>query len=265
MCDPFSITALALTAAGTATQYYGQKQAQKAMSAAANAESKRQQKLRDEAQGLFEESLGKQDSEAQTKRLADAQAEREAATVGNMTDAAVVSAPVQGGTPSIVADETEARVGEGNIRARDEALAKAALASFGDLQLGNALMNARYGAQQGQLGNFMQGSQAVLPTEMAAASRKGEKTRLFGDLLVAGGQIAGMAGLANGAGAFGSTAGQPKIVAQSGLKGLGGTIPEVGSPAWMMGSPEVAYGGLPRNMFANPTVVKTPYKIPLTR
>lgn len=195
-----TIAALALTAAGTYAQYQGQKQANKAMDAAAAAESRRQGKLREESSNLFNESLGNQTAEAQTRRLADAQAEREAATAGNMTDAPVIDIPVQGGAPSIVADETAARVGEGNIRARDEAIAKAALASFGDLQLGNALMNANYLSRQGQLGNFMQGSYGVLPTEMAAASRAGDKTKLFGDMLVASGQVAGMYGAANGFG-----------------------------------------------------------------
>lgn len=249
MCDPLTATALALTAVGTAVQYQGQRQAQKAMSAAQAAESARQAKLRGEAQGLFEESLGKQSAEAQTKRLADAQAEREAATVGNQQSGQVVSVPVQGGTPSIVADETAAQVGAGNIQARDEAMAKAALAAFGDLQLGNALLNARYGAQQGQLANFMQGSAGVLPTEMAAASRKGDKTKMFGDLLVAGGQLAGMGAMANG-GLFG---GKSVIDARN-------AIPDVGSAAWLQQSPWVNYapkGGV--GLYSNPVKVVTPY------
>lgn len=261
MCDPFSITALALTAAGTTAQYIGQRQANKAMAAVTAAESGRQKKLRDEAQGLFEESLSKQGSDAQTKRLADAQAEREAATAGNMTDAPVVNVPVQGGAPNIVADETAARVSEGNIRARDEAIAKAALDAFGDLQLGNALMNARYGAQQGQLANFMQGSQSVLPTELSAASRRGDRTKLFGDLLIAGGQIAGMYGVGKALGAGSAAAGgSNQIVGQTGLKSLQAhgvpAVAEVGSPAWMVGSPDVAYGRIaPGARFANPKIL----------
>lgn len=267
MCEPMTIAALAMTAVGTAMQYQGQRKAQKAMEAAAAAESGRQRKLRDEAQGLFQESLGQQEAGTQIKRIADAKAEREAATAGNMQSAPVVNVPTQGATPSIVADETAARVGEGNIRARDEAIAKAALASFGDVQLGNALLNARYGAQQGQLSNFMQGSYGVLPTELSAASKAGDKLKLFGDMLVAGGQIAGMYGM--GAGSASAANSSNGIVGRTGLsslqsKGIPGTA-SVGSPSWLMGSPQMAYGGIKNSsMFSNPTIVSgnLPYRIP---
>ena len=261
MCEPLALVALGLTAAGTYAQYQGQRQANKAMTAAAEAESRRQGKLRDEAQGLFNESLGKQNSDSQTQRLADAQSEREAATVGNQTNTQVVNVPVQGGAPNIVADETAARVGEGNIRARDEATAKAALAAFGDLQLGNALMNARYGAQQGQLANFMQGSAGVLPTEMAAASRRGDKTKLLGDILVAGGQVAGMYGLANGFGGAASASNASNgIVGRTGLQSLQAqgvpAVAEVGTPLWQTASPAVNYGRVaPGTTFAKPVIL----------
>jgi hypothetical protein len=246
MCDPFTVTALALTAAGTYAQYQGQRQAQKAMEGATLAEARRQQRLRDEAQGLFDESLGKQNLESQTERLADQVAERDAAMVGNQESGQVVNIPVQGGAPDIVADETAARVSEGNAAARQEASAKAALAAFGDLQLGNALMNARYGAQQSQLANFMGGSQNVLQTELQAASRRGDKTKLLGDVLVAGGQIAGMGAMANGGGLFGAkSAANPgglQAVASGGL--------QTGSPGWFD-----ALGVPMQGRYANPTIL----------
>jgi hypothetical protein len=81
-----------------------------------------------------------------------------------------------------------------------DAANRAALASFGDVQLGNALLNTRYGQQQGQIGRNMQGSASVLGLEMEAAKNKGNSLMGIGSLLNAGGQLAGMgAGMGWGA------------------------------------------------------------------
>ena len=209
MCDPVSlaITSLVATGAGTAMQAAGAAKSRRAMEAAANAERQRQQAYQREADSLFAESLSKQGAEQQIKGTAEAEAERAATTQGAQQTAPVVSIPTQGETPTVVADETSARVGTGNAQAAQEAANRAALASFGDVQLGNALMNTRYGQQQGQIGRNMQGSASVLGLEMDAASRRGDSLKGIGSLLNAGGQIAGMgAGMGWGAAAPAATA-----------------------------------------------------------
>ena len=202
MCDPVSlaITSLAATAAGTAAQAAGARRSQKAMAAAANAERLRQQGYQREADALFAESLSKQGADAQKQGISAAEAARLAASTDAQSTAPVVSVPTQGETPTIVADETSARVGAGNIQAALDARNRAALAAFGDVQLGNALLNTRYGQQQGQIGCNMQGSSSVLGLEMEAAKNRGNNLMGIGSLLNAGGQIAGMgAGMGWGA------------------------------------------------------------------
>lgn len=202
MCDPVSlaVTSLVATGAGTAAQAMGARKSQKAMAAAAAQERARQQAYQREADSLFAESLSKQGADSQIKNISDAEAKRAAVTQAAQTPSTVVNIPTQGDTPTVVADETSARVGAGNAQAAMDAANRAALASFGDVQLGNALLNTRYGQQQGQIGRNMQGSASVLGLEMDAASRKGNSLMGIGSLLNAGGQIAGLgAGMGFGA------------------------------------------------------------------
>lgn len=192
MCTPLAIAGLALTAAGSYAQYRGARQSQKAMNAAAAAESTRQKGYQKESDALFTESLGKQTADAQNARLADQVAEREAASKAAQFAEPVAAVPVQGGAPEIVADETAARVGQGNLEAARTAQLAAALQGFTDLQLRNALMNTRYGQGQANISNFMQGSSRVLGSEMEAAARRGDKARAIGSGLQAFGSLAGM-------------------------------------------------------------------------
>lgn len=194
MCDPVSlaVTSLVATGAGTAMQAAGAAKSRRAMEAAANAERQRQQAYQRDADALFAESLSKQGAEQQIKGTADAEAARLATTQGAQQQTAAVNIPTQGATPTVVSDETSARVGAGNAQAAQDAANRAALASFGDVQLGNALMNTRYGQKQGQIGRNMQGSAAVLGLETEAASHRGDSLKGIGSLLNAGGQIAGL-------------------------------------------------------------------------
>jgi hypothetical protein len=191
-----------MTAAGTAAQAAGARKARKAMDGAREAERIRQKGFQAQSDALFDESLGQQGSDMQKERIAQAEAERAAATTAAQQPGAVVNVPTQGETPTVVSDETSARVGVGNAQAAQDAYNRAALASFGDVQLGNALMNARYGQQQGQIGNFMKGSSDVLGVEMEAASRRGDSLKGIGSGLTALGSVAGMgAGMGWGAAA----------------------------------------------------------------
>lgn len=194
-----------MTAAGTAANAVAARKSQKAMEGAREAERIRQQGFQQESNAAFDESLSKQGADLQKNSIAQAEAERAATMQGAQTPEAAVSIPTQGSTPTVVSDETSARVGAGNAQAAQDAANRAALASFGDVQLGNALMNTRYGQQQQQIGNFMRGSANVLGTELEAASHKGDGLRTVGGLLNAGGQLAGL-GAAMGWNPFASAA-----------------------------------------------------------
>lgn len=194
MCEPTTWAAIALTAAGSYSQYRGSQIASNAMNNARLAEADRQNKLRAQSDALFQKSLKRSDVPAQDELLGNAMLARQTATTGAQKAAPVANVPVQGGTPKVVADETATRVSQGNTDAARTAALRAALSSYGDLSLNNSIANATALRDQSTIGNFMQGSQGVLGTELEAASHKGDKMKNVGAGLQAVGQLVGMYG-----------------------------------------------------------------------
>jgi hypothetical protein len=197
MCDPITAS-IALTVAGTAAQAAGQNRARKAMQGAQNAERIRQKGLQDQSEAVQQASEARGSKANQDKEQAAAEASRNA-DYAAATEAA--QAPVVATGDNIAGDQTaNAIIANETANASRNALnfaaqqgnAKAALQGFSDLQLGNALANARANEQQRTLGNFMRGSSDVLGLEMEAASRKGDNLKTLGTLLNAGGMITGM-------------------------------------------------------------------------
>jgi vacuolar-type H+-ATPase subunit F/Vma7 len=232
-----------MTAAGTAAQAAGARKAQKAMAGAREAERIRQKGYQSESDAAFNESMSQQGADLQKQKIAQAEADRTATAQGAQQQAAVVNIPTQGDTPTIVSDETSARVGVGNAQAAQEAANRAALASFGDVQLGNALMNTRYGQQQAQIGRNMQGSANVLGVEMENASRRGDSLKGIGSGLVAGGSLLGMgAGMGLGAAAAPAASTAANSITQSSILPTTSGMTELSSygmdPNWFrLGNP----------------------------
>lgn len=215
MCDPVSAS-IALTVAGTAAQSAGQAKARKAMEGAQQAERIRQKGFQDESNAAFNESLGHADSASQASEQSKAEGERQAAYD---QAAAQARAPIEatgqnlaGDTSGnkVIASENAMRSANASNYANQQAAAKAALKGFNDVQIGNALYNNRQLQRQGTIGNFMQGSSAVLPYEVHAASRKGDKLKGIGDVLSLAGAVTGLgagAGWWGGADTAAKTAG----------------------------------------------------------
>lgn len=197
MCDPITAS-IALTVAGSAAQAAGQNRARKAMQGAQEAERIRQKGLQDQSAAVMAQSEARSSKGNQDKEQAAAEANR-SANYAAANEAA--KAPIVAEGTNIAGDQSAnaviaaeaARAGQkAQGYAGQQGNAKAALLGFNDIQLGNALANARALEQQRQLGNFMQGSSNVLGLEMDAASRKGDSLKTIGSLLSAGGSIAGM-------------------------------------------------------------------------
>lgn len=197
MCDAVTASIVA-TVAGSAAQAAGQAKARKAMEGAQVAERIRQKGYNDQSQAAFSESLGNADPQAQANAQSKAEGERKAAYD---TATAEARAPLEATGKNLAGNQYANRVMSSESAARSaqalgyagqQGAAKAALQGFGDTQLGNALYNARQMQKQGTIGNFMQGSAAVLPYEVDAASHKGDSLKSLGDLLSLGGAIAGL-------------------------------------------------------------------------
>lgn len=244
MCEPATLATIAIasTAAGTAAQIAGQRKSKKAMEGAAAAERIRQKGFRDESNAVFDQSLSKQGAETQKQGMTAAEAKRAQVMTEAQSAAPVADVASKNGAPTIVADETAARVAAGNTAAGLDAANRAALASFGDVQLGNALANIRTNQSLAQLSNFSRGSTDVLGLEMEAARNKGAGLIGIGQGLTAIGSVAGLgAGMGGFQSLFGSTAGAAASAAPAVPAVTGATTNVLTTPSM---TPSIALGNI---------------------
>lgn len=232
MCNPVAI-GLALTAAGTAAQVAGQRKAQKAMEGAREAERIRQKGYQDESAAVLDKSMANADKGAQDAQEAEALAKRES-DAANAT--ASVRAPVEATGANLAGDQTantvidterSAQAAKNLNFAGQQGGAKAKLLSFQDLNIANAIANARAAQDHARIAGFSKGSGDVLPIEMESASHRGDGLKTLGQGLQVAGTIAGMGAGAGWWGA-GNTATQA-AVDQAASYGLGGRLAANGS------------------------------------
>lgn len=210
MCDPFSI-ALALTAAGSVSTYFGQQQAARAKESTFNAERQRQQDLSDQQTSRFQDSLDKTRAASSEESMANAAKARESTLASAIVPKGAESSYMPGSSsaPAVVATATESANAGG--RAQSEGLARALAALGGTTDQLNTLNTgiARNSESIGQLGSFKAGSMGVLDSEMQAAASKGSFLRGVGGLA----STIGSAWLGNigGAAAIGSSGGKAAL------------------------------------------------------
>jgi hypothetical protein len=168
------------------------------MAGARTAESIRQKGFQDEANAVVEDSLNKSGKDATDKGMADAAAERAAASDAAVAD---VRAPIEATGANLAGDQTVNAVmaSEGDVAANknlgyatQQGRAKSNLLSFNDVTFQNAINNIKAGQKLNTTGNFMRGSSNVLPIELEAASNQGQGLKTFGNLLSTAGTIVGM-------------------------------------------------------------------------
>jgi hypothetical protein len=200
MCEPMSIAALALTAAGTAAQIQGQRQAKKAWNSAQSAENARQSAYQQEGMGYFDKALDRSQKAEQDKILGDATTKRGDKYTGAVKDFDVNTDMLFGqqSAPEVVRNTVASKVQDAVDDQRLEGLRKALLDAWGDTQLQNAVANQRSGDKIGMVGRFANSSAGVLPLELEAAKGRGSGMRSLGSALQAGGMITGMAGAGSG-------------------------------------------------------------------
>jgi hypothetical protein len=191
MCEPVSLTALAMTAVGAAAKARGNQIAKGKMQAANAAEKERQAKLGEESQAEFNRSMKHASPAEQAKMLAQANAKRFESMRGAMNTDQMANFRNANGTAENVADASRVRIGDANNLAINNAKNNAMMSAYGDLQQGNNMANARFGENIGRIGGFAQGSASVLESEAAAATRPNGFGDV-GDALIAGGKIAAM-------------------------------------------------------------------------
>jgi hypothetical protein len=208
MCDPVTLTAVALVGAGTAAQAEGQGEARHASKAATAAEIRRQGVIRDKSYASEADTLKGVSRPVQDTLQGNAERSRAAAYVapiGGPSPTGGPSAFVSPLTPSnpAIAAEFNRQGANQQSKSIGEALAKAKLDSYGDANLVTGFRTQRNAQDIGFNTREAQASNAVLPYELEASKRKGAGMRALGDALTMAGSVVGM----GGAGLFGGGAG----------------------------------------------------------
>lgn len=193
MCDPVTLTAVALVGAGTAAQAEGQGQARHAAKGAVSAESKRQGVIRDKSYGVVDNTLSGMGRPAQDQLQGNAERARGAAYTAPIGTTAPFMSPLAGSNPAI-AGEFQRAGGIAQSKSLGEALARAKLDSYGDANLATDIKTGHNAQDIGFNSRQAQESQAVLPYELEAAKNKGKNMRSLGDALTAAGSIVGLSG-----------------------------------------------------------------------
>lgn len=212
MCDPVTLTAVALVGAGTAAQAEGQGQARHAAKGAVADESKRQGVIREKSYASEGDTLSGMGRPVQDQLQGNAERARGAAYTapisgrGPNAPTPFVS-PFAGSNPAI-AGEFARTGGIQQSKSLGEALAKAKLDSYGDANFATDIRTGRNAQDIGFNSNEARESNAVLPYELEAAKRKGAGMRALGDVLTLAGAAVGMGA---GAGMFGGGAGATTV------------------------------------------------------
>lgn len=201
MCDPLSIAAAVATVAGSAAQAAGARKAERARDQAIAAERLRQDEFGRRSEIQFGDALAEHTRDRQDEKIGDAVARRQQA-FDRATERrpSADRTPGSSRAPAVIQSETKSQNARAERRSAGEGAAQASLGSWADLLLSGAQARQRAGDQVNAINSFRRGSLDVLPLEVQAAGRKGRGLRTLGDLLVAGGQIAGMAGGIPGSG-----------------------------------------------------------------
>lgn len=200
MCDPLTLTGLALTAGSTVANNMAANEAAKARSSVLDAERTRQMALERRQTGLSDQSLAEMDNftEDQQTRTSDLTDYFQAPTAGDANEDAGLVAPE--GTSSIAVREMDRQSGAARDRTNQNAANLASMRSFGDL-LGERMQGIKRNSSViDQLTGFRRGSSDAMAFEMDAATQKGSGKRLLGDVLGGLGSLVGGYGAMTGAG-----------------------------------------------------------------
>jgi hypothetical protein len=193
MCDPVTLTGLALTAGSTLMSQRASGQVANARNSASAAEAARQQDLQRQSIANFDNTSAGFTRQAQDERLADVTADRGTSLAANIMPATSASAiALPGSAPKVVSDNLGKQLSNAIGEGKSYAQRLGSLGAFNEAQFGNNQALARGAQDTSRLANFSSGSSGILPLELNAANQAGAKTGMFADLLGAAGGVANM-------------------------------------------------------------------------
>lgn len=201
MCDPLTITSIALTAGSVVSNQIAANRQQAARDDALRAERIRQRGLDQQADALNARSQQDydtfgEDQEQRAGELGQMFTEQRASTEGANAEASQEMASVAPTSSNLVMREEASQRAKARDFTNAQGLALGDLRAFGDVAGDKARKQARVAGEIGQIGGFKRGSANVLPLELDAAMQEGGGFRFLGDLL-------GLGSAAVASGAFG--------------------------------------------------------------
>lgn len=191
MCDPITAFALASTAVGAVAHNRAAQQVQDARNSVQQTEMQRQAMLQQQADAATNNTINGFQSQNQSQQREQSADQREQA-YQPVTAPGLASIPSTPDAPSAIKGEIAQAVGDQVKRGQSDAHALSQLASYGDQNMNNNLSLAGNAQKLGMLGNFSQGSQAVVPYELMGANNAGKNMQSWGDIASTVGQLAGM-------------------------------------------------------------------------
>ena len=235
MCDPVTITAAALTAAGTGLSFASNQQVAGARDDALAAERIRQQGFDQQASALSTRSQDRyegfdQKQEQKAQKLGDY-------FTGQQAQAPAPSLMPQSDSNIVVANEAAKR---GEAKARTDQIGNALgdMRAFGDLLGDTSRLQGRDASQIGQIGGFKKGSSNVLSYELEDANNAGAGLALAGQIASGLGRVGMNAGLSGGGGGLFGGGGAPSPMVSpgtygaSGSRALGGALDRASMPGY---------------------------------
>ncbi|MCE7901241.1 MAG: hypothetical protein DYH20_00975 [Gammaproteobacteria bacterium PRO9] len=197
--------AIAALVAGTAANAKAQRQVRSAQRSAYNAYADRTDKRTAEAQGLFDDSLKKQDVDVQQAAV-DAAAKAKTDRVGDLISQqnyVTPTLPGQNKAPQVIQSAVSTDLASELARARAQIGAIAKLEGFSTRTFDRGLELDHVKPQFRNIGLFSQGDRNIFDAQSAEAQHAGDNMAMLGDVLTSLGQIGLMA---YGGGAMGGAA-----------------------------------------------------------
>ncbi|WP_187972481.1 hypothetical protein [Aquibium microcysteis] len=191
MCDPLTITSIALTAGSVVSNQIAASKQQAARDDALRAERIRQRGFDQQASALNAEAQQSYDTfgadqEQRASELGQMFTEQRASSAGQNAAASQEMASVAPTSSNLVMREEANQRGKARDFSNAQGMALGNLRAFGDVAGDKARKQARTAGQIAQIGDFKRGSAGALPLELDAASRQGGGFQLLGDLFGVG-------------------------------------------------------------------------------
>lgn len=180
----------ALNAAGVYEKNKAAQEQQNYINSVAEQNYAKNKEFGQQADAVLQDNLNTFNIGNQLAGYATAADARNSAAQSNMLQNNSVMLPTSASAPVEVQADMARRINDSLQQGREQAKAGANLAAYGDLNNSNNLALQNSAIKLNQIGDFANGAQNVLNTQLATAPLKGTKSNTIGDVLQGAGALA---------------------------------------------------------------------------